>query len=82
MAEMRHRRTNLMQESGFELDLDQRRLGETLARCHMLPARMSTRDDFDMRGVMPGDFKGQIDSPSLFKISSDECQIGLLDSML
>lgn len=82
MPEMRHRRSDLMQEPGLESNLDQRCLGEDLDRRHPLPTRLAARSDCDVCGMMTLDREGELDAMRFFETPMDQSEIDLLDAML
>lgn len=58
MSKMGHRRSDLMKKTGLESNLDQRRVGKDLDRCHALPTRMAALCNLDVCGMVTLDREG------------------------
>jgi len=81
MSKMRHRRADLMQETGLESNLDEGRVREGFDRCHTLSTRMSAGCHFDVGGMMTLDHERQMDLACFLESPDHESEIGLVDAM-
>lgn len=58
MPKMRHRRSDLVQITRLESNLDERRVGEDLDRCHPLPTRTAALGNLDVCRMVTLDREG------------------------